>query len=341
MKKIKFTKLSSIVKNLNLSYEEELGEMIIPEEGGVIAVEALSHEGKNNAFEHLSGRLGKLFQKDIIPAVLGQRKALKEYSGKIPNVINPGDELYFLCESGLVGEIQGFNESWGQPMKVKVIGSVIKNGKQLNIKDFDIDSKDTIENSAPIIAIVGTSMDCGKTTMICKSAEHFKSNGDKIARAKRTGVAFMQDPLKMIDAGIHPVIDFVDAGLPSTCGDSKKAINAAISVIKKVNNSKPHAIIAEFGDGIMGEYNVSNILKNEWFHKQIKVLIVSANDLTGVWGAKQIINSMGLKIDLITGPVANNLTGVDYIEKNINIPAESNLHKIPKTLVMINKIINL
>lgn len=340
MKKVKFTKLPSIVKNLNLSYEEELSKVITPEEGGVIAVEALNHEGKFNVFEHISGRLGKLFQKDIIPGVLGQRKALKEYSGKIPNTINLGDELYLLCESGLIGEIQGLNEAWGQPMKVKVIGSVLKNGKQMNIKDFNLDSKEILKESAPIIAVAGTSMDCGKTTMICKIAEYFKNNGHKIAGAKLTGVGFMGDPLKMIDAGIYPVVDFVDAGLPSTCGGTKKAVNAAISIIKKVNKSKPHVIVVEFGDGIIGEYNVSKILENEWFKKQIKVLIVSAQDLTGVWGAKQIINSLGLRIDLITGPVANNLTGVHYIEKNINIPAESNLHEIPKTLAVIKNIIS-
>ncbi len=340
MKKIKFTKLPSIVKNLNLSYEEELGKVIIPEEGGVIAIEALSHEGKNNAFEHISGRLGKLLQKDIIPAVFGQRKALREYSGKVPNKVNPGDELYFLCESGLIGEIQGLNEFWGQPMKVKVIGSIIKNGKQMNIKDFSLDSKDVLKTGAPIIAVIGTSMDCGKTTMICKIAEHLKSNRRKIAGAKLTGVAFMGDLLKMIDAGIYPVIDFVDAGLPSTCGNTEKTVNAAISIIKKLNKSNPYAIIVELGDGIMGEYNVAKILENKWFKKQVKILIVSANDFAGAWGAKQIINNLGLKIDLITGPVANNLTGVHFVEANINIPAESNLHKIPKTLAIIKNVVN-
>jgi len=198
----------------------------------------------------------------------------------------------------------------------------------------------SLKRSAPIISIVGTNMDCGKTTMICKIAEHFISNGHKIAGAKLTGVAFMQDPLKMIDAGINPVFDFVDAGLPSTCGDSDLAINAAISVISKVNESNPHIIIAEFGDGIVGEYNVSKILSNNWFKKQIKVLIVSANDLTGAWGAKQIIEKLGLKIDLITGPVTNNQTGVDFIEKNMNIAAECNLHKIPKTLSIVQNIIS-
>lgn len=341
MKKIKFTKLSSLVKNLNLSNEVELGKVIIPQEGTVVAVEALNHEGKNNVFEHTTGRLGKLFQKDVIPGVLGYRKALKEYSGKIPTTINIGDELYFLCESGLVGEIQGFNESWGQPMKVKILGSVLQNNQQVNINDFGLHPNESSNKSAPIIVIAGTSMDCGKTTMICKIAEHFKNNGHKIAGAKLTGVAFMQDPLKMIDAGIHPVVDFVDAGLPSTCGDANKVVAAANSIIKEINKSKPQVIIAEFGDGIMGEYNVTKILENEWFKKQVKILIISANDFVGCWGAKKIISKLGLKINLITGPVANNLTCVNYIEKNLNILAESNQHKIPKTLSIIQNIISL
>ena len=72
--------------------------------------------------------------------------------------------------------------------------------------------------SAPIVAVLATCMDSGKTSLICKLADYFHDKDLTIAGAKLTGVAFMQDPYKMKDAGISTVMDFVDAGLPSTCG---------------------------------------------------------------------------------------------------------------------------
>lgn len=330
--KIKFKKIPSILRNVSLSKKLEVGNLIIPQEGLVIIVEALSDEGKNNVLEVTTGRLGKLVKGDVVPAVLGKRRALKEYSGDIPSKLKPGDELYWLCESGLVGEINGVNERWGIPMKVKVLGTLLDDDKTLNTKNFAIPWKKDVEKSVPIVAVLATCMDSGKTTLICKLAEHFRNNGIKVTGAKLTGVAFMQDPLKMKDNGIDTVIDFVDAGLPSTCGNAADAVAAACGVVTKINKSKPGLILAEFGDGIIGEYNVQSIITHPSFKKHIVMTIVAANDLMAAWGAKKKMEELGFQIDVLTGPAVNSQVGIDYIEKNFGMTAESNQHAIPKTI---------
>ena len=57
-------------------------DCIVPEEGAVLVVEALEDEGKNHLFEFTSGRVGDLVEGDILPVVLGKRRALREYSGE-------------------------------------------------------------------------------------------------------------------------------------------------------------------------------------------------------------------------------------------------------------------
>lgn len=335
--KIKFDKIPSLLKNVPIANESELHESIKPDEGLVIAVQALSSEAKNNILETTNGRLGKLVTGDIVPAVLGKRRALKEYAGDIPSTLTEGNELYWLCESGLVGEIKGVNERWGVPMKVIVLGALIKEEKTVNIKDFAIPWKKDVIKSVPIIAVLATCMDSGKTTLICKLADHFHHNGLKVAGAKLTGVAFMQDPFKMKDAGIHTVMDFVDAGLPSTCGEPDDAIAAACGVITEINKTSPDLILAEFGDGIIGEYNVASIITHPSVKKHIIMTIVAANDLVSAWGAKLKMQELGLPVSVFTGPVVNSQTGVDFIEKNFGTPAESNQHSIPKTISILEK----
>ncbi|MEK9143946.1 MAG: hypothetical protein AAB481_04975, partial [Patescibacteria group bacterium] len=147
--KIKFDKIPSLLKNVPLSSESQFQESIKPKEGLVIAVQALDSEAKNNILETTDGRLGKLVTGDIVPAVLGKRRALKEYAGDIPSTLTMGDELYWLCESGLVGEIKGLNERWGIPMKVTVLGALINDGKTINMKDFAIQWKKDVIKSVP------------------------------------------------------------------------------------------------------------------------------------------------------------------------------------------------
>lgn len=335
--KIKFDKIPSLLRNVPLSNESEIQSSVNSKEGLVIAVQALNSDAKNNILETTNGRLGKLITGDIVPAVLGKRRALKEYAGDIPSTLTMGDELYWLCESGLVGEINGINERWGVPMKVNVLGALVKNGKALNIKDFAIPWKKDVDTSAPIIAVLATCMDSGKTTLICKLADYFNNDGITVAGAKLTGVAFMQDLFKMKDAGIGTVMDFVDAGLPSTCGAAEDAIVAACGVVSEINKTHPDLILAEFGDGIIGEYNVASILTHPSVKKHIIMTIVAANDLVSAWGAKLKMEELGLPVDVFTGPVVNSQTGVDFIEKNFGIPAESNQRVVPKTISILEK----
>lgn len=334
---MKLNKLPSIVKNIPLSGKIEVGSSIMPQEGLVILVEALDDAGKNNVLEFTTGRLGKLMKGDVVPAVLGSRRALKEFAGDAPRSLKPGDELYWLCESGLVGKIVGINERWGMPMKVKVLGVLLHDGNTLNIKNFAIPWQHEVEKSAPIVAVLATCMDSGKTSLVCKLADYLDHKGLNVAGAKLTGVAFMQDPYKMKDAGIGTVMDFVDAGLPSTCGSPTDSIKAACGVITEINKTNPDLILAEFGDGIIGEYNVASIITHPSFKKHIVMTVVAANDLVSAWGASQKMKEFGIPIDVFTGPVVNSHVGVDFIEHNFGIPAESNQHAIPKTIAILEE----
>jgi hypothetical protein len=246
-----------------------------------------------------------------------------------------GDILYYLCESGVVGEIKGINEQWGVPIQVRVLGSVVVDGRQLNMKDVAFPRRRSLASSAPIIGVVGTCMNIGKTTAICKMIKHFKAQGLKVAGVKLSGVASTQDLDKIRDAGAYPVYGFMDGGLPSTCGDPDEALEVALGIIEAANASRPDLIIAEFGDGILGEYHVGHILSSPEIQQHICAFIVGAGDLVAAWGASQLMQRYGLEITVLTGPAVNNDTGVQFVEKHFGVPAESNQHAMPKAIHLI------
>ena len=337
MKKIKLTKIPSVLKNLNLKIGDECSFIpeIQPKEGSVIFVEVLEHKGKFNSFENSNGRLGFLYKGDVIPAVLGQRKALKEFSGYVPTELTVGETLSYICESGVISKLEGFNKYWGTPMEVKVLGSMIVDGKPMNIKSSAHSSIKSIPD-LPIVVITGSTMDVGKTTMICKIVNHFAHQGFKVIGAKLTGVAYLQDIYKILDAGAQNYLSFLDAGLPSTCGSKENALSSAYYLLNKIADEKPDIVILEMGDGLLGKYHVKDILSDAEINKNIKVHINASSDICAVSACKQIANEIGLPIDLITGLVVNNEEGINVIKTEFDLEAESNQNDIPKAISIIN-----
>lgn len=332
--KIKINKIPSVLKNVPLGSAVNISAKIPAKEGTVIMVEAGIDEGKLNVIDYKGGKLGKLWHHDKFPAVLGFRKALTEFAGIVPKKVEVGDELYLLCESGVVGEISGVFESWGRPMKVKVLGSITGAQKNpLNLKNYQLKIKNKKNQQAPLIIFLGTRMDCGKTTIACKIGHALTLSGKNVGGVKVTGVAFSQDLMKLMDAGLRSVYDFVDMGLPSTCnGNSQEVVDSALKLVALANSYNPDCILVEFGDAVLGEYHVAEILQNKIFHSQITAVILAANDLAGIAGTIQILEKWKINVDLITGPVANSKIGVNLINKYFQIPAESNQHEILKTL---------
>lgn len=339
MKKIKLDKIPSIFRRVNLPDEVYMDGKIPAEEGAFIVVQALENIDKNDILEFVEGRLGKLIEGDIIPAVLGYRKAPVEFAGAIPEKVKIGDELFLICESGLVGELLGAYEAWGKPMKVKVLGAVVdKKGNNLNLRNYKLPYLKPIEKPIPLLCILSTRMDSGKTTMACRIAHQLKVAGKRVAAVKVTGVAFTQDPYKLRDHGVDPVLDFVDMGLPSTCsGNVEIVVEATQNLINHAKLTDPDLIILEFGEGILGEYHNMDILASEFIKREIGFVILAANDFAGIYGAKQILQKSGLSIDLVTGPVANSKIGVELIAKYFQLDAESNQHEIHKTVELINR----
>lgn len=341
MKKIKLDKIPYLFKNVSLPHEVFISNNITSVEGSMVVVQALENEGKKDDFDFANGRLGKVVKGDIFPGILGSRKAVVEFAGYIPDQIKVGDELYLVCESGLIGQISGVFENWGKPMKVKVLGGIIdENENQLNLKNYCL-PKIKYNNNPPIIAFIGTRMDCGKTTMACKIALGLKNAGKKIVAIKPTGVAFSQDLYKLKEYGAIQAMDFVDMGLPSTCnGNLKEVVLATENLINTAKSYNPDLILMEFGDSLLGAYHVKDILNYIPIKQQIKFLVLAANDLLGVEGAKTILKKYQLKIDLVTGPIANSKIGIDLIKTNFELEGESNQYQIPKTIKMILNLLN-
>lgn len=324
-KSIKLDKIGSVLKNLPLPVGIEITREIQSKEGEVIVVKALKSQKKYGEIELANGQMSKVRKGDIIAGVLGQRKALEGIVGVVPKHLKVKDTIHILSLGAVLGIAQSWNPDFiNSPLPVQVLGAIVQGSSTLNIQSFSLKPEAVLHKSAPIVLILGTSMGVGKTTLV-KEIVHLlaKEKGLKVAAGKLTGVAAKRDLLAMREAGAHPVLSFLDVGLVSTINkDGQVVISAANTVLNSLNKDKPEFIVIEFGDGVIGWYNVHTLLQNKEFIKSVSFIIGCANDLVGATGLCEVLKKIGLKIDFFAGPVSNNTAGTDYLERFFKIPSQ-------------------
>jgi hypothetical protein len=81
------------------------------------------------------------------------------------------------------------------------------------------------------------------------------------------------------------------------------------------------AVVVEMGDGIIGGYGVQSFYTDPELRRAITVHVMCANDLVAAWGAREICQTLGRAIDVMSGPATDNQVGEQYVESELGIPA--------------------
>ena len=83
-------------------------------------------------------------------------------------------------------------------------------------------------------------------------------------------------------------------------------------------------IVAELGDGILGEYGVQDILRAPDLTALGAAWVMCAPDPVGCWGARELMErEFQLPITVLTGPATDNAVGRDYITATLGLPAHN------------------
>lgn len=331
MMRVVLDKVASAAKNAGIEREVYVTDDIVCEEGYIIAARITSNKTVYNQLENAHGRLMLLKPGDQIAGVLGSRRAIYGYSGRVPDVLRPGDTINVLNMGGVLGRCSSFAPTVGAPFDAEVIGAVLhfpvlgeRIGEPAHIGINTIPDRTDITTSAPVIAVVGTSMNAGKTVAACQIIHGLTKGGYNVAAAKVTGVALERDILGMRDYGASRVLSFNDAGLVSTSADTAPA--ATRRIIAELNRARPDAIVLELGDGLLGEYGVQAVLYDSQVAGHIRSVVLSAQDPLGAFGAIPLLKEQyGLDVTVITGPVTDSEVGSAFIQNELHLPSANAL----------------
>lgn len=310
-------------------------EQIIEDEGTCLVVKVNHFDVNDQTFLnhiHLNQKIHRIKPGDIIPVILGYRRSLMEISSKSkPYQLKVGDHLYMLGGDGYAGSYQCVLESYGKPVSVEILGTIINinNHKPYNISDFSLPLITKNHNYNPlIIAVVGVRMDCGKSTTIRKIVSQLKQQNYSIVAGKVTGFGCLYETQNL---NCDFSLDFTDFGIVSTCGDQEdKIFETAEQILNHLKKQESDVIILEFGGGLISPYRVTEMLK--YLREEIDYTIFIAFDLCGLKGGIEHLKTINCKINLVSGPIANTSLGVEMINDYFQLPAESNLGEMTNTI---------
>lgn len=324
--RINADKVASVTRNLMLGRSLSLTPAIRAEHGAVVAGRIVNDKSAYNTLEDVHGRLMEVHSDDIVVGALGHRNALHGYEGVLPKSIEPGQRLHVLNRGGVLGECVAHNPDVGPPFELEVLGQVLsyrefgsRQSEPANVAMAALrESGKTPE--VPVVYVVGTCMNAGKTAAACAIVRRLAQAGYRVGGAKLTGVALMRDTLSMRDYGAEAICDFTDAGV--VCTGPETAARVATTIFSELSSRSVDVVVAETGDGIMGDYGVQAILADPLLRGLGIAFVFCANDPVGAaGGVAHLASEYGIATDVVAGPATDNRVGVRFVEGSLGLRA--------------------
>jgi hypothetical protein len=320
-------KIASATCNVPLRREVRISRDIIAREGYIVAGQVHGEKSVYNQLEDIHGRMVTLHDGDVIAGVLGQRNALQGYCGCVPATIAVGDVLQVLNLGGVIGRCTSENPDIGHALDVEILGSVLvfpefesRLGIPAHIGMNAIAADGPTARSVPVVYVVGTCMNSGKTAAACQVIRQLASRGLAVGAGKLTGVSLRRDVLQMRDYGARWAVSFTDAGSVSTTAGS--AVPVARTLLRHLAQTDAAVIVAELGDGILGQYGVAEILADAELKSLAALVVLCATDPVGAWGAQRVLRErFDLEIGVVAGPTTDNAAGTRFVREQLGLEA--------------------
>jgi hypothetical protein len=263
--------------------------------------------------ETVDGRGVEVIAGDEIVGALGRRAATLELVGDWESV---GEDLrmHTLTSAGVLGSVTSASTP-PPPFATAIYRGHAWRERKCGMGDFEPDVA-LAPLDAPVVLIIGTSMDAGKTVAAKAIVRRLNAHGLRVAATKLTGVGRLRDILAMRDAGADSTFDFVDAGLPSTVVAADTYEAALLRLLSQLGGADPDIVVAETGASPLEPYNVDVAVR--LLGDRVKCTVLCASDPYAVVG---VISAFEHQPDLVSGRATSTDAGTALVDRLCAVPA--------------------
>jgi hypothetical protein len=235
-------------------------------QAGDLTLARVTALGQHRRIENIHGRRGDLYVGDEIIVAYGNRYAPDQFEAYVPEDLGP---CHLVAGGGVAAREASRHAGIKPATRIEVIGALVgDDGRALNLADFAAAAPSRLR-PARVIAVVGSSMNAGKTTTVAGLVHGLTRAGFRVGAAKLTGTGSGGDLWSMRDAGAVLAVDFTDAGHASTFGVAPEDLGQVTqALLARLAEAETDIAVVEIADGLLQSETAQLIEqghRNGWF----------------------------------------------------------------------------
>jgi hypothetical protein len=222
----------------------------VPKAGDVVLAR-VTEVGHHARLELPSGRRVFLRVRDEIVVAYGNRYAPDQFEAMVPADLDP---CHLVAGGGVAGEVVARHEAARPPTAIEPMGLLAdKDGAPITLAAWALGEPPPLVCPRPLtIAVLGDSMNAGKTTVAAAVVYALSARGRRVGAAKVTGTGSGNDLWRLLDAGADRALDFTDAGHASTYRLEPPELERVFStLVGHLAADGVDVIVLEVADGLL------------------------------------------------------------------------------------------
>lgn len=317
--RIASAKVSYTPRKVKLTNAEYIisGDDIIPRAGDLVLAR-VEKIGQHASLELSNGRRATLFVGDEIVVCYGNRYAPDQFEAIVPDNL---DTCHLVASGGIAAQALSWHTKMKTPTTIKPIG-LLANRQQEFINLSSASSPKAIQTwpTPYTLAVVGTAMNAGKTTTAANLIRGLSDAGLCVGAAKVTGTGSGRDSWLMGDAGAQLVLDFTDAGFPSTYRATPSELSFIFeNLTNQLATAGMDVIVLEVADGLY-QTETAQLLKSAAFSNIVDGVLFAAGDAMGAAAGTAWLSQHNLPVYGISGLLTASPLAISEAAQATNLP---------------------
>ncbi|MEM8975339.1 MAG: DUF1611 domain-containing protein [Pseudomonadota bacterium] len=273
---------------------------------GDIVLARVEECGQHQKIELPCGRRAVMHPGDEIMVACGARYAPDQFHAEAPSGLGPAN---LVAAGGIAGLQLSRNSRIKDATRITILGRLIdQNARPLNVWDFRLDARPSAPQ-VPVILVVGTSMNAGKTATCAALLKGIRQQGLQAGYVKATGTGSGGDIWTLKDAGANPALDFTDAGLASTYRQSTHTlVDKAVHLLDAAADEGSQMTVLEIADGLLQVETAALLLEPKLKDRVLGTVLAARDSMGAVAGVNWLLeashNVLGITGAFTQAPLA-------------------------------------
>ncbi len=299
-----------------------VGEHVVPRPGDVVLA-TVAEIGQHQRLELACGRKARLFEGDEILVAYGGRYAPDQFEAEIPPNLGPAN---LVAAGGLIGRVLSSHLRMLPATALEPVGLLADSRGVMTLRrcsPYQLPAEEPLlrtGNRPATLAVVGTSMNSGKTTTVGAIVRGLTAAGLDVVAGKVTGTGAGGDPGFFKDSGAARVLDFTDFGYPSTYKLPHDEVRSLLFALQaELSSGEPDVIVLEIADGLF-QVETSRLVADPLFSRAVDRVVFTAGEALGAFGGVTTLRQNATDVAAVSGLLTSSPLAMAETAAAVGVP---------------------